>query len=96
VTLFSLAEALHCAGQPAAARTELTAAIRLAAATGNTYLQASAHRDLAESHHSAGEDAQARHHWQEALTLYTQLGAPESEQVRARLAPPDKDQAVEA
>jgi DNA-binding SARP family transcriptional activator len=80
-----LAEALHGDGQPAAARTELTAALRLAAETGNIYLQASAHRDLAESHHGTGEDEQARHHWQQALTMYSQLGAPEAGQVQSRL-----------
>ena len=29
---------------------------------------------------------QARHHWQQALTLYTQLGAPEADQVRSELS----------
>jgi DNA-binding SARP family transcriptional activator/tetratricopeptide (TPR) repeat protein len=83
----SLAEALHGAGQAAAARAELAAALQLAADTGSTYQQACAHRDLAESHHRAGDDERARHHWQEALTLYTQLGVPEAEQVRSQLVP---------
>jgi tetratricopeptide (TPR) repeat protein len=85
-TLRSLAEALHAAGQPAAARAELATALQLAAETGNTYQQASAHRDLGESHHSACHDEQARHHWQQALDLYTQLGAPEADQVQSRLS----------
>jgi tetratricopeptide (TPR) repeat protein/transcriptional regulator with XRE-family HTH domain len=85
-TLRSLAEALHGAGQPAAARTELETALRLAAETGNTHEQASVHRDLAESHHRVGQDEQARRHWQLALDLYTQLGAPEADQVRSRLS----------
>jgi tetratricopeptide (TPR) repeat protein len=93
MTLRSLARALHGAGQPAAARTELETALRLAAATGNTYEQASAHRDLAESHDSAGQDDQARHHWQQAHALYTQLGAPEADQVRARLGSQEAPQA---
>ena len=84
-TLRSLAEALHGSGQPAAARAELAAAVRLAADSGSTYQQASAHRDLAESHHRSGDDEQARYHWQEALTLYTQLGVPEAEQVQSQL-----------
>jgi DNA-binding SARP family transcriptional activator/TolA-binding protein len=83
--LRSLAEALHGSGQPAAARAELAVAVRLAADSGSTYQQASAHRDLAESHHRSGEDEQARYHWQEALTLYTQLGVPEAEQVQSQL-----------
>jgi DNA-binding SARP family transcriptional activator/tetratricopeptide (TPR) repeat protein len=85
ITLRSLAEGLHGAGQPDAARAELATALRLAADTGNTYQQASAHRDLADSHHSAGQDEQAHYHWQQALSLFTQLGAPEGDEVRSRL-----------
>jgi DNA-binding SARP family transcriptional activator len=86
LTLRSLAEALHGAGQSAAARTELAAALRLAAETGNTYQQASAHRDLAESHDRDDDNQQARHHWQQALDLYVQLGAPDADQARSRLS----------
>jgi hypothetical protein len=82
--LRNLARALHGTGQPAA-RAELTAALRLATETGNTYQRASVHRDLAESHHRAGQHEEARCHWQEALDRYTQLGAPEAEQLRSRL-----------
>jgi tetratricopeptide (TPR) repeat protein len=80
-----LAVALDGAGQPAAARAELQTALRLAAESGDTYQQASAHSDLADSHHCAGQDDQARYHWEHALSLYTQLGAPEAEQIRPRL-----------
>ncbi len=84
-TLRNLAAALHGDDQPAAARAELTTALRLAVETGNTYQQASAHRDLGDSHYRAGEEERARYHWQQALTLYGQLGAPEADQVRSRL-----------
>lgn len=63
-----------------------TMALRLAAETGYTHQEASGHRDLAESHHRAGEKEQSRHHREQALTLYTQLGAPEADEVRTRLA----------
>jgi tetratricopeptide (TPR) repeat protein/transcriptional regulator with XRE-family HTH domain len=86
LTLRNLAEVLDAAGQPAAAQSELGTALRLAAETGNTYQQAATHGDLARSHHCAGEDGQARHHWQQALTLYTQLSAPEADHVRGQLA----------
>ena len=43
-------------------------------------------RDLAESHHSDGQDDQARYHWQQALDLYTLLRAPEADQVRSLLS----------
>ena len=33
-----------------------------------------------------GGERQARRHWREALSLYTELGAPEAEEVRAKLA----------
>jgi tetratricopeptide (TPR) repeat protein len=86
-TLRALAGALDRLGQPVAARAELAVALQLAAETGNTDQHASVHCDLAESHHAAGEDEQARHHWQQALALYTELGAPEAERVRDRLLP---------
>ncbi len=89
LTLRSLAQVLHAAGRPAAARAELATALKLAAETGNTHQLASAHSELAESHHQAGQDEQARHHWQQALALYTQLGAPEADQVASRLSTED-------
>jgi tetratricopeptide (TPR) repeat protein/transcriptional regulator with XRE-family HTH domain len=92
VALRTLAEALQADGQPAAARAELETASRLAAETGNTYLQASAHRDLAENYHVGGEDTQALYHWQRALTLYTELGAPEADHVRSRLSSYEAEQ----
>jgi DNA-binding SARP family transcriptional activator/Tfp pilus assembly protein PilF len=88
IALLSRAEGLHGVGQADAGRAELATALRLAADTGNTYHLATAHRDLADSYHCAGQDEQARHHWQQALTLYTQLGAPETDQVRSRLRVP--------
>jgi tetratricopeptide (TPR) repeat protein len=84
-TLLVLAAARHGDGQIADGRTELETAIRLAAETGNTYRQANAHSYLAESHHRSGQNEQACHHWHQALTLYTQLGATEADQIRERL-----------
>jgi siroheme synthase len=81
-----LAEALNGDDQPGADRGELETALGLAAEARNTYQQASTHRDLAESYHLVGEDEQARHHWQQALTLYTQLGASEASQIQSRLS----------
>jgi DNA-binding SARP family transcriptional activator/tetratricopeptide (TPR) repeat protein len=85
-SLHSLAEALHKTGQPTAARVELQTALRLAAETGNTYEQGRVHSDLAESHQRTAEGELARHHWQQALDLYTQLRAPEADEVRSRLS----------
>ena len=33
--------------------------------------------------------SRARHHWQEALTCYVAIGAPEADEIRARLAMAD-------
>jgi DNA-binding SARP family transcriptional activator/tetratricopeptide (TPR) repeat protein len=84
-TLRSLAAALDATGHHAAARAELETAIRLATEAGSTYEHASAESDLAASHHRAGEAERARHHWQLALDLYIRLGAPEADEVQARL-----------
>jgi tetratricopeptide (TPR) repeat protein/transcriptional regulator with XRE-family HTH domain len=86
MTLRCLAQALNGAGQLATARAELETALRLAGETGNIYEQANAHRDLAENYHRAAADEQARRHWRRALSLYTQLGVPEADQVRSALA----------
>jgi DNA-binding SARP family transcriptional activator/tetratricopeptide (TPR) repeat protein len=83
--LRSLAEALTGAGQADAARAELIAALRLAAEAGNTYQEASAHRDVANSYHSAGSTSLAREHWLRSLAIFTEIGAPEADQVRAEL-----------
>jgi tetratricopeptide (TPR) repeat protein/DNA-binding XRE family transcriptional regulator len=81
-----LGAALKQAGQPAAAHTELETAFQLAAESDNTYEVAGAHGDLADIHHQAGDDDQARRHWQQALDLYTQLGASDADQIRSRLS----------
>jgi tetratricopeptide (TPR) repeat protein/transcriptional regulator with XRE-family HTH domain len=85
LALRGLAEALHQSGHPAGARTELQIALRLAAETGNTYQQASTHGDLAENYQCTGESETARHHFNQAIDLYTEVGAPEADQIRARL-----------
>ena len=84
--LNGLGEVLLATGQPGAARTQHAAALELAAQNGNKDEQARAHNGLGQAHHAVGDPGQARHHWQEALALYTSLGAPEAEQVKAQLA----------
>jgi hypothetical protein len=62
------------------------------AGNGEKYELARAHRGLARSHHATGAAGPARQHWQQALALYTALGAPEADEIRAHLgdqpAPP--------
>jgi tetratricopeptide (TPR) repeat protein len=87
--LNGLGEALRAAGQLDDARTHHAAALALASRTGDRYEQARAHHGLATTCRANCDPAQAHSHWQQALALYTAIGAPEAEQVHARLAPAD-------
>ena len=89
----STASARSCSrtGQPGQACAQHAAALGLAIADGDKYQQARAHHGLARACQAAGDPGQARHHWQQALALYTDLGAPEADQVRAQLAAADHD-----
>jgi hypothetical protein len=63
-----------------------SAALTLATQIGDQEQQARAHDGLACCHRAGGEYGRSRDHWRQALTLYTELGAPEADQVRAQLA----------
>jgi tetratricopeptide (TPR) repeat protein/DNA-binding XRE family transcriptional regulator len=81
-----LGEVLLATGQLAEARGQHAAALSLANRAGEKYEQARAHDGLARVHAANGATAQARRHWQEALTRYTELGAPQADQVREKLS----------
>jgi tetratricopeptide (TPR) repeat protein/DNA-binding SARP family transcriptional activator len=81
-----MGETLHATGQPEQARTQHAAGLALAVQTGDRFQQARAHAGLADTHYAAGEHGLARRHWQHALTLYTTLGVPDADDVRAHLA----------
>jgi len=81
-----MGETLHTTGQSEQARAQHAAALALAVETGDRYQQARAHTGLAHTRHAAGEYDLARQHWQHALTLYTDLGVPDADDVRAHLA----------
>jgi DNA-binding SARP family transcriptional activator/tetratricopeptide (TPR) repeat protein len=81
-----LGDAFLAAGRPEDSRHEYTAVLSLAVRIGRKYELARAHDGLAGSYLATGDYSQARPHWQQALDLYTSLGAPEAEQVQARLA----------
>jgi len=83
--LNSLGGVLLAAGQPADAHARYTAALAGAARNGEIDEQARAHQGLARTSLATGDPGQARHHWTQALSLYTTLGAPEAEQIRAHL-----------
>ena len=62
------------------------AALRLASQVGSPLEQARAHSGLARVCQAGGDSPRARHHWQEALTRYTAIGAPEADAIRTQLA----------
>jgi hypothetical protein len=46
----------------------------------------------AGTYQASGHPRKARRHWRQALTLYTRLGAPEADQIRAQLAAANQGQ----
>ena len=87
--LNGLGDVLLGTGQYAKARAQHAAALGVASQTGGTYQQARAHHGLARAHQADSHPGLARRHWQQALTRYTGLGAPEADQVRAEVAMAD-------
>jgi DNA-binding SARP family transcriptional activator/Tfp pilus assembly protein PilF len=88
-SLNGLGEVLLRMGRPADARNQHAAALGIASQIGDQEEQARAHDGLAHSYQAGGDPAQARGHWEEALARYADLGAPQAEQVRARLSAHD-------
>jgi DNA-binding SARP family transcriptional activator/Tfp pilus assembly protein PilF len=84
--LNSLGESLLAAGRSVDVCTQHAFALGLATQVGNKYEQARAHSGLARACQVGGDSVQARHHWQEALTRYASIGAPEAGEIRAQLA----------
>jgi DNA-binding SARP family transcriptional activator/Tfp pilus assembly protein PilF len=72
-------------GETGKARTHHATALQLASQAGTPLEQARAHSGLARACDADGDSVQARHHWQEALSRYTAIGAPEADEIRARL-----------
>jgi DNA-binding SARP family transcriptional activator/Tfp pilus assembly protein PilF len=87
--LNGLGEVFLATGRSSDARAQHAAALSATTQSGEKYEQARAHNGLAHACHAAGDTGQARRHWNEALTLYLSLGAPETDQVRAHLATTD-------
>jgi DNA-binding SARP family transcriptional activator/Tfp pilus assembly protein PilF len=85
IALNGLGEASLSTGKPDSARALHATALELASQIGEKYQQARAHDGLGRTHHEAGDRGAAHYHWQQALVLYDDLGAPEAGQVRAKL-----------
>jgi tetratricopeptide (TPR) repeat protein len=84
--LNGLGETASATSHPAEALTHHTAAHAIAAAIGEQLQHARAHAGLGRNHHDLGDLTRADRHYRRALTLYTDLGTPEAEKVRAQLA----------
>jgi tetratricopeptide (TPR) repeat protein/transcriptional regulator with XRE-family HTH domain len=88
--LNSLGEDEFAAANVDAAHAHHRAAMDIAAATAARDQQARAHRGLGRIQQSQGDPGRARHHYREALAVYTDLGSPEAEEIRTRLAAVDQ------
>jgi tetratricopeptide (TPR) repeat protein len=84
--LNALGDSLLAIRQPDQASTEYRAALHAATAVGDKLEQARAHHGLARSYHAAGKLDQAGEYLQGALTLYTDLAAPEADQILTQIA----------
>jgi tetratricopeptide (TPR) repeat protein len=84
--LNGLGEVLFQMGDADKARAHHAAALRLASEAGWPQHQARAHSGLARADQAEGNSPQARRHWEAALTGYAAIGAPEADEIRARLA----------
>jgi tetratricopeptide (TPR) repeat protein/transcriptional regulator with XRE-family HTH domain len=81
-----LGEALLACGRVPDAHGHHASALRAATSAGEKYEQARAHDGLATACDAAGDQRKAIRHWKEAAGIYTELGAPEADKVRAKLA----------
>ncbi|MGH3976873.1 MAG: tetratricopeptide repeat protein, partial [Pseudonocardiaceae bacterium] len=88
--LNNLGKIRHVTGQLREALIQHTAALTLATQIGDRYEQARAHNGLAHTHLGTSGSDLARHHWQQALTLYTDLDIPDAEDIRTRLTTLDQ------
>jgi tetratricopeptide (TPR) repeat protein/transcriptional regulator with XRE-family HTH domain len=83
--LNGLGEAAHATGHPAAALAHHAAALTIATATGARAQQARAQTGLGRAHHTLVDPTRAREHYGYAIDLYTDLGMPDADDVRAHL-----------
>ncbi|WFE36371.1 tetratricopeptide repeat protein [Micromonospora sp. WMMD975] len=84
--LNGLGEAMLAAGHATDALTHHTAAHATAAEIGARDQQARAQAGLAGAHRALADRDRARAHYRHALTIYTDLGTPEADQIRTCLA----------
>jgi DNA-binding SARP family transcriptional activator/Tfp pilus assembly protein PilF len=76
---------LLAAGQRTEAQREHEIALSVARQISHKHQQARAYQGLGNCYDAAGDDARAGQHWEQAIALFTELGMPEADEVRARL-----------
>ncbi len=84
--LSGLGDVQFATGRPAEARADYGRALVLASQVCDRRQEARAHDGLARSYLDSGDLGQARHHWEQALEHYAEMGFPEARQVRAALS----------
>jgi tetratricopeptide (TPR) repeat protein len=84
-TLNTLGATLRAMKECDAALARHRAALVLASQTGDRYEQARARDGMAHALRDAGRAEDAREQWRQALAIYSALGVPEADQVRANL-----------
>jgi tetratricopeptide (TPR) repeat protein len=83
--LNGLGEVMLAQADPGQARAFFGRALDLARRAAVPYEQARAHDGLGRACHAAGDHGQARHYWQHALGIFSELDAPEADEVRGEL-----------
>jgi DNA-binding SARP family transcriptional activator len=83
----SLGYAYHHLGDHAQAIECYRQSLDLYRETGERYYEAGTLTHLGETHHAAGDAILARRFWQQALDILVELGHPDADELRARLAP---------
>ncbi|MEV4511088.1 tetratricopeptide repeat protein [Dactylosporangium sp. NPDC049525] len=81
-----LGEAARSLGDPSGALTHHAAALAAATIADARDQQARAHRGLGDAHEALHDLTRAGAHHEQAVALYTELGMPEGDDLRARLA----------
>ncbi|HEY0640160.1 MAG TPA: tetratricopeptide repeat protein [Pseudonocardiaceae bacterium] len=85
-TLHSLGYIHHALGDFDHAVAVYRSAVDLARAIGDRYFEAEGLKHLGDSHAAAGRIDDARNAWRAALPIFEDLGLPEADHVRTRLA----------
>jgi len=87
-SLNRLGDTLVCSARTKKALRMYQQALAITSRTGNRYQQARAHHGIARALSALGDGTAAVPHWERAMAGYTELGVPEADEVRARLARP--------